>query len=94
MKTAKDIISVVVAPVKEFFGIKPKTNEQRIRAKIAESQALINIEERAGKLFIIYKDESIRRKISSAELASDMTVEEAISKLQSARSAYVGYSTL
>lgn len=90
MKTALEILN----SVRNFFGMTPKTREQKIRAKIAESNELINIEEHAGKMFIIYKDEGMRRRISSAELPTNITVEEAISKLQSARSAYVNYSTL
>lgn len=89
MKTAKDIIGLV----KEFFGIKPKTKNDAIQAEIAKQKRKVNIEESAGHLYIVYTDLNYE-KHAFIELDPTLTVENAITMLESARRAAVNYNIL
>lgn len=94
METAESIIESVLLPIKKFFGLTPKTQEQKINNEIAKHKRLINLEERSGRLFVVYRNSAEGEKHSFMELNESLTVKEVLDLLNAARSAAVSYNIL
>ena len=91
MKTAEDLINMVIIPVREFFGIKPKTTEQLYSAERKSQVKQINVEERCGHIYIVHTTPN-GMKQSFYDMPKDATVQDIINYVESARNAAINYN--
>ena len=86
--------SKIIKAAFKFLGLEQKTSQEVIQTEILRHKRLINIEERMGRVFIVYQNTGEYARHAFIELDADLTIADALKLLEAARKAAVDYRIL
>lgn len=78
----------------KFLGLEQKTSQEVKQTEILKYKRLINIEERMGRMFIVYQNTGEYTRHAFIELDADLTIADALKLLEAARKAAVDYRVI
>lgn len=81
-----------IVSLKKLLGKAQISREDRRKAEAARQQIRVNLEERAGQLYIVYTDNDTENSQAFTVLSQELTIKEALVLLEATRRAAVEYN--